>query len=166
MAFSKWEKVGAALLVFGAAMADRACGQAVVVDSAVAIPLQRLAQDSVEHVACIYGRAVPDTFYLTSFTLPIQKPLGTHNVAADTNDCWSALAHWHNHPVPKDSVAASYLYYSLTDEHTFTKTENAPLAVVAVPGVWCIWTHRQVQEGYDMNLTPLPGKPQQCIALP
>lgn len=141
-------------------------GQSVAIDSTLARALDQLSRDSVEHVACIYGRTAPDTFFLAFYTLPKQTPIGTHNVASDEDACWAALAHFHNHPVPKDSVAESYLYYSLTDEHTFTKTINAPLAIVGVPGAWCIWTRRQVVQGYAMNLTPLPPVLDQCIRIP
>lgn len=140
--------------------------QAVKIDSSIAHALDALAHDSVEHAACIYGRTVPDTFFLLSYTLPKQTPVGTHGLSADDNDCWSALAHWHSHPVPRDSAPENYLYYSLTDEHTFAKTTNVPLAIVSVPGARCLWTRRQVVRGYDMNLTPLPPAPEQCVKLP
>ncbi len=158
-------KMGVVLGVL-VALARPASAQAVSVDSQVVQALDALAHDSVEHIACLYGRTAPDTFFLTTVGFPAQKPIGTHNVVGDTGDCWSALAHWHNHPVPRDSVAESYLYYSLTDEHTFTRTTNTPLAIVGVPGAWCIWTRRQVLQGYIANLTPLPPVPAQCIRLP
>lgn len=158
-------KVGVVLAAL-TAFALSANAQAVTVDSSVAKALDSLARDSIEHVACLYGHSAPDTFYLTAYGLPAQIPIGTHNVVGHAGDCWSALAHWHNHPVPKDSVAESYLYYSLTDEHTFTRTTNTPLAIVGVPGAWCIWTRQQVLDGYLRNLTPLPPYPRQCIKLP
>jgi hypothetical protein len=143
-----------------------AFGQNVFVDAATASALNELAKDSVEHVACLYGFTRPDSVFVISYALPRQAPIGTHNVTDAADDCAAALVHWHSHTVPKDSVAPAYLYYSLTDEHSFINTTQAMLAAVGVPGGWCIWTRLQVLEGYHRNLTPLPPVRSQCFPVP
>ena len=140
--------------------------QEVIMDSSVAAVLDSLARDSVEHVVCLYGATKPGTVALLAYTMPRQQPIGTHNVSAAVEDCLAAIGHFHNHPIPKDSTAASYLYYSLTDEHSFIKSSQALIALVGVPGMVCGWTRQQVQEGLAMNLTPLPAIPAQSVRTP
>jgi hypothetical protein len=165
MAQFHWrEKVGFALLVLAAAVANKACAQNIVLDSSVSVALEPLAEDSIEHVACLYGVAAPGQIELVVASLPKQAPTGTHNVSADSGSCMSALVIWHNHAVPKDSVAESYLYFSLQDEHTFVYSTDAPLAAVGVPHKTCFWDRQQVQAGWAENRTPLRPVAGQCVA--
>lgn len=134
----------------------------VSVDTTVLQRLDALAKDSVEHVACLYGSASPRGFFVVAYELPSQEPIGTHNVAAA--DCPTALAHWHHHPVPADSSRERYLYYSMTDQHSFLTTSNAPIAFIGVPGKWCMWTRLQVKEGWDTHQVPLRVIEGQCVS--
>lgn len=156
------ERIAFALLVLGSAFASKACGQSVALDSNIASQLDALARDSVEHVACLYGFTKPGVVALTDVVFPRQTPIGTHNASASIEDCFAALALWHNHPVPKDSTAPDYLYYSFTDEHSFVSYSTAMIALVGVPGVMCSWNRTQVQDGLGQHLLKLPPVHEQC----
>ena len=157
-------KVGVAL-AFLVALAFPARAQTVKVDSLLFEQLQPYAADTIEHIACLYGSVHGDTVQLSSYYLPNQAPIGRHGASADTDGCRAALAIWHDHAVPLDSAKQKldYLYFTLTDQHTFITTTNAPIAIVAVAGVWCLWTRQQVQAAWARNLTPLPMIVEQCL---
>ena len=157
-------KVGVAL-AFLVALAFPARAQTVKVDSLLFEQLQPYAADTLEHIVCLYGSTHGDTIQLSSFYLPEQHPLGHHGAVGDADKCRAALAIWHDHAVPLDSAAwkRDYLYFTLTDQHTFLTTSIAPIAIVGVSGIWCLWTRAQVQEAWARNLTPLPAIWEQCL---
>lgn len=157
-------KVGVAL-AFLVALALPARAQVVKADSLLFEQLQPYARDTIEHVVCLYGRVSRDTAYLSSFLVPNQRPLGTHGASADTEDCRAAFAIWHDHAVPLDSAKQklSYLYFTLTDTHSFLASSNAPYAIVAVDGVWCVWTRQQVEVAWARNIIMLPPEWEQCL---
>jgi hypothetical protein len=156
--------VGVTLAVLWA-LALPARAQTVKVDSLLFEQLQPYAADTIEHIVCLYGSTHGDTVQLSSFYLPNQNPLGHHGATADADKCAAALAIWHDHAVPRDSAKQKldYLYFTLTDQHTFLTTTNAPIAIVGVDGVWCLWTRQQVQAAWAKNLTPLPMIVEQCL---
>ena len=165
--FPFWARVAFALLAFGTAVTAKACGQvAIIVDSSIVRPLDHLAHDSVEHVACLFGSTSPDTMFLNTYVIPPQAPVGRTGAYSDDRACLTALAHFHTHVVPKDSTATDYLYYSTTDQHSFTHVLQTQLGIVGVPGIWCFWTRLQINEAWTQHLTPLWPHPSQCIKLP
>ena len=158
-----WSRLAWAILAWGGACREL-YGQQVAIAPEVLQALDRLSRDSVEHVACLYGETVPDTIKLLMYQVPPQSPIGTHSVRANTDGCFAALAHWHSHAVPPDSSGQNYLYYSFTDTRTFLTTSQAPVAMVGVPGIVCVWTRREVKAADDAHLIVLPSVPVHCLS--
>jgi hypothetical protein len=136
-------------------------GQTFAMTVPVAQQLQQVAADSLEHVYCLHGLDMPDTL-LISVAIPVPLTFSTPHNAGSTVGCLG-LAVWHNHPVPADSAPAAYLYFTMTDQHTFLTYEQAPLAIVGVrSGAWCTWTRSQVKKAWDLHLVPLRPIEGQC----
>lgn len=140
--------------------------QVVTMDTHVQARLDSLAETPTEHVVCIYGVVDPDTVFLLSLRQQAESLSAAQTVVA-VEPCNTALAVWHNHPVPADSTPAGYLYFTKTDQATFLRYEQALLAFVGVrTRRWCMWTRRQVTEAWTRNLTPLWPIAGQCWAPP
>jgi hypothetical protein len=156
----RWAFLSSALLCIAASCVE---AQAFVMSDAVAVQLRQAAASPTEHVYCLFGTWTRDSLVATS-ALPQAESLSTnHNVVAQTG-CL-ALAVWHNHPVPADSVPASYLYFTTTDQHTFLTWEQAPIAIVGVRGgAWCAWTRLEIKRAWDLHLVPLRPVVGQCHA--
>ena len=157
-------KVGLALATL-VAFAFPTRAQVVKADSLLFEQLQPYARDTIEHIVCLYGRTTQDTVFLSSFLVPKQTIIGTHSASADPDYCRAAIAIWHDHAVPRDSAAYKlrYLYFTLTDTHSFIISSNAPYAIVGVDGEWCVWTRQQIQTAWARNIIVLPPVPEQCL---
>src|SRR5256885_2003670 len=122
------------------------------------------AHSTTEHVVCLYGSTEPTHIRLTEALVPEQHPntVGSPNsenhqgTSAVIEPCASAIAIWHNHPSSLDS-AKGYLYYSMTDQHTFLYENQAIVAFVGVSdGSWCMWTRGQLRSVWDAHLVTAP----------
>jgi hypothetical protein len=135
--------------------------QAISMTDTVSAQLTSASAAPTEHVYCLYGTTVPGNFWISQAVEQLATFSDGHNVAAPTG-C-PALAVWHNHPVPADSEPRTYLYFTMTDQHTFLTEEEAPLAFVGVRGgMWCGWSRHQVKQAWDLHVVVLGPVTGQC----
>lgn len=141
----------------------------VQLDSFARGVMDSFTADSTEHVVCFGGTVTDDAISLYNPYVPEQHPFvqsmpnGTTQpgTSVDMGICSRAIAIWHNHPVPRDSIPSTYLFFTLTDQRTFLDETSALVAMVGVrDGSWCWWSRAQVVVASrdHRNIAPIKGQ--------